>query len=114
MTWSIEAYADLVPELRALSKEVRRELGAHVTLIEQFGPSLGRPAADTLKGSRVANLKELRFYAAGGVWRVTFAFDGDRVAVLLVVGDKGGKDQTRFYKALVWLAEKRWSAWTKI
>ena len=67
MTWIIEVHGDLVPELRALSKEIRRELGAHVTLIEQFGPSLGRPAVDTLKGSRVTNLKELRFHAAGGV-----------------------------------------------
>ena len=113
MTWSIEVHADLVPELRALAKEVRRELGAHVNLIEQFGPSLGRPTVDTLKGSCVANLKELRFYAAGGVWRVAFAFDGDRAAVLLVVGDKGGKDQTRFYKALMRLAEERWGTWKK-
>ena len=67
MTWSIEVHADLVPEIRLLSREVRRELGAHVSLIEQFGPSLGRPAVDTLKGSRMANLKELRFHAAGGV-----------------------------------------------
>jgi hypothetical protein len=43
-------------------------------LLEQFGPSLGRPWADTLNGSRHANLKELRFDAADGVWRVAFAF----------------------------------------
>lgn len=111
MTWSIGVHADLAPEIKALSREVRRELGAHVTLIEQFGPSLGRPTVDTLKGSRMANLKELRFNAAGGVWRVAFAFDGDRVAVLLVVGDKGGKDQVRFYEALIRLAEERWTTW---
>ena len=114
MTWSIEVHADLVPELRALSKEVRRELGAHVTLVEQFGPSLGRPAVDTLKGNRVANLKELRLHAVSGLWRVAFAFDGDRAAVLLVVGNKGGKDQARFYKALVRMAEERWSTWKRV
>lgn len=72
---------------------------------------LGRPAVDTLKGSRVANLKELRFYAGGGVWRVAFAFNGERAAVLLVVGNKGGKDQARFYNSLVRLAEERWGTW---
>ena len=113
MTWSIEVHADLVPELRALSKEVRRELGAHVTLIERFGPALGRPTVDALKGSKIANLKELRFHAADGVWRAAFAFDGDRAAVLLVVGDKGGKDQTRLYRALMRLAEERWGTWKK-
>ncbi len=80
-------------------------------LIEQFGPALGRPAVDTLKGSSVANLKELRFSAGGGVWRVAFAFDGDRVAVLLAAGDKGGKDQDRFYRAMMKLAEERWATW---
>jgi Phage derived protein Gp49-like (DUF891) len=54
-------------------------------------PSLGRPRVDTLKGSRIANLKELRFVAGGGVWRVALAFDATRVAVLRVAGDKRSK-----------------------
>ena len=58
------------------------ELLAHALLLEQFGPQLGRPRVDTLKGSRHANMKELRFDAAGGVWRVAFAFDPKRKAVL--------------------------------
>ena len=111
MPWNVEVHPDLAPELRALPRSVRQEFGAHVSLIEQFGPALGRPAVDTLKGSTVANLKELRFSGDGGGWRVAFAFDGNRVAVLLAAGDKGGKDQTRFYKALVKLAEERWTTW---
>jgi hypothetical protein len=51
-------------------------------LLEQFGSQLGRPRVDTLKGSRHANMKELRFDAADGVWRVAFAFDPKRNAVL--------------------------------
>ena len=91
---------------------VQTELLAHANVLAQVGPTLGRPTVDTLKGSKVANLKELRFSAAGGIWRVAFAFDGKRVAVLLVAGDKGGKDQVRCYKALIKLAEERWSTWT--
>lgn len=108
MPWSVEIHPDLGPELRSLPRGVRQELGAHVGLIEQFGPALGWPAVDTLKGSAVANLKELRFSAGGGAWRVAFAFDGNRVAVLLAAGDK---DQDRFYKAMIKLAEERWATW---
>ena len=91
---------------------VRVELLAHARLLSEFGPALGRPAVDTLKGSRIANLKELRFSAAGGVWRVAFAFDGRRIAVLLVAGDKRGAAQARFYKTLIRKAEQRWENWT--
>ncbi|MFN7933070.1 MAG: type II toxin-antitoxin system RelE/ParE family toxin [Bryobacteraceae bacterium] len=48
---------------------------------------------DTLKDSDCANMKELRFNAAGGVWRVAFAFDPQRAAILLIAGDKAGVNQ---------------------
>jgi hypothetical protein len=53
----------------------------------------------------------LRFNAAGGVWRVAFAFDGQRIAVLLVAGDKRGVAQERFYRRLIALAEHRFETW---
>ena len=62
---------------------------------------------DTLKGSKYANMKELRFDCEGGVWRVAFAFDTERAAILLVGGDKGGADQRRFYKKLIASADAR-------
>jgi hypothetical protein len=77
------------------------ELLAHARLLAQFWPTLRRPRVDTLEGSRHANLKELRFDAAGGVWRVAFAFDPTRRAVLLVAGDKTGKGTRRFYRSLI-------------
>ncbi len=62
---------------------------------------------DTLKGSKHANMKELRFDCEGEVWRVAFAFDTERAAILLVGGDKGGADQRRFYKKLIAGADAR-------
>jgi hypothetical protein len=53
-------------------------------------------------------LKELRFSATGGVWRVAFAFDRRRTAVLLAAGDKRGKAEARFYRQLIATAEGRW------
>ena len=70
-------------------------------LLQQFGPNLGRPHVDTLKGSRHANMKELRFEAADGIWRLAFAFDPKRRAVLLVAGDKSGGSHKRFYRELI-------------
>jgi hypothetical protein len=66
-----------------------------------------RPRADTLNGSRHANLKELRFYAADGVWRLAFAFDPRRRAILLIAGDKSGTDEKRFYRDLIRKADMR-------
>ena len=83
------------------------ELLAHARLLQEFGSHLGRPTVDTLKGSKHANMKELRFDCAGGVWRVAFAFDTERAAILLVGGNKGGADQRRFYKKLIASADVR-------
>lgn len=52
-------------------------------------------------------MKELRFKAAKGVWRVAFAFDPKRQAILLVAGDKAGTSQKRFYKQLIAKADRR-------
>lgn len=54
---------------------------------------------DTLKDSRHANMQELRFDAADGVWRVAFAFDAKRKAILLVAGDKSGISEKKFYSS---------------
>jgi hypothetical protein len=64
---------------------------------------------DTLEGSQYPNMKELRFDADDGVWRVAFAFDPARQAILLVAGDKGGIAQKRFYKGLIAKADKRFA-----
>lgn len=70
------------PLQRAILMHVRR-LGAH-------GPALGRPYADTLKGSKLANLKELRVQHRSEPDRILFAFDPRRQAVLLLGGRKTG------------------------
>jgi len=58
-------------------------------------------------------MKELRFDADNGVWRVAFAFDPKRQAVLLVAGNKAGTSRKRFYKQLVKKADERFTEWLK-
>lgn len=110
MSWTVlidKAFAD---ELAELDAEVSFQLVAMSALLVEFGPRLGRPHADTLKGSKHSNMKELRFDAADGVWRVAFAFDPVRSAILLVAGDKSGVSEKRFYKKLIETADKRFDA----
>ena len=110
MLWTVLVAPEFEPELTALGSEVRIELLAQARLIEQFGPAAKRPRIDTLKGSRHANMKELRFDAGGGVWRVAFAFDPKRRAILLVAGDKSGQGQRAFYRRLIEKADERFDA----
>jgi len=98
------------PEFHELHEDVRTEILALSLVLEQFGPQLGRPRVDTLKGSRHANMKELRFSAADGQWRVAFAFDRRRTAILLVAADKSGGSQKRFYRELIRKADERFDA----
>lgn len=108
MTWDVWFHEDFAIEFSALEPAVRREMRALVRLIADEGPHLGRPWAATLKGSRHANMKELRFAAGGGVWRVAFAFDPERKAILLVAGDKSGVSERRFYRSLIDKADHRY------
>ena len=87
-----------------MPEAVSDELLDHAGLLAEFGPQLCRPRADTLK--------ELRFYAADGVWRVAFAFDQKRQAILLVAGDKAGVSEKRFYKQLIDKADSRFESYS--
>lgn len=105
MPWTVSFADEFEPEFDELDAEVQDAILARMLLLEREGPSLGRPHADTLTGSKHANMKELRCTAAGGVWRI--AFDPDRQAILLVGGDKSGGGEKRFYKQLIARADDR-------
>ncbi len=107
MSWAILFHDDFDAEIQGLPQALQDELLAHAILLREFGPNLGRPTVDGLKGSRHANMKERRFNWEGEVWRVAFAFDPKRQAILLVGGNKGGADKRRFYKRLITIADAR-------
>jgi hypothetical protein len=109
MAWQVRFHDAFEVEFEAMTAEVQDELIATAKLLQDYGPKLGRPHADTLNGSQFANMKELRFRAAGGVWRVAFAFDPNREGVLLVAGDKSGGSEDRFYRRLIAKADERYA-----
>lgn len=79
MPWTVLFAAAFEPEFDALPVPVQNELLAQAGVLRAFGPQAGRPRVDTLNGSKHRNMKELRFDAADGVWRVAFAFDPERM-----------------------------------
>ena len=108
--WDVEIGDEFESEFDALPEDVQDEILAHSRLLQEYGPQLGRPRVDTLNVSRHANMKELRFNAADGAWRVAFAFDPRRHAILLVAGDKSGGSEKRFYNELIRKADTRFDA----
>lgn len=109
--WQVVLHDAFNAEFDALPENVQDGLLAALTHLKQSGPSLGRPYVDTLREAKNSNLKELRFDAAGGIWRVAFAFDPKRQAVILVAGNKKGTDQKKFYKRLIKIADNRLEEW---
>jgi hypothetical protein len=106
MEWDVLLDPDFDMWLREQETGVRRAITAHAGLLQTFGPALGRPHVDTLKGSKLANLKELRVQYQGEPWRVLFIFDPKRRAILLVGGTKQGN--ARWYRTAIPLAEQRY------
>lgn len=109
MKWTVVFLDEFEPEFNALPAAVQDECFAELIFVEEFGPATSRPHVDTLKGSDYANMKELRFEAADGEWRIAFAFDPERQAILLAGGDKTGGSEKRFYRRLVAKADERYS-----
>jgi len=96
MEWDVQLDEDFAVWLMGLTVEVRNEILAHADLQREHGPHLGRPYVDTLEDSAFTNMKELRVQFRGDPWRILFAFDPNRAAILLVGGNKRG--DKRWYK----------------
>jgi hypothetical protein len=91
VAWEIEATDEFQKWFAGLGPAVRVSVAGKVDLLEEVGPALGRPHVDTIRQSRFSNMKELRIQHGGDAYRVLFAFDPRRAAILLVGGRKGGE-----------------------
>jgi hypothetical protein len=104
--WEVATTDEFDGWFAELGEDAQAEVIAKVELLKLLGPRLSRPHADTLNGSKHANMKELRSNTADQVLRIAFAFDPERTGILLVAGDKSGVSQKRFYKQLIDKADK--------
>jgi hypothetical protein len=101
--WNIEMTDEFFDWWSSLGESQQDALQASIELLEVEGPSLGRPHADSVKGSRHSNMKESRTQCGGKPLRSFFAFDPRRSAILLIGGDKTGND--RFYDKMIPVAD---------
>ena len=105
MPWLVEYVEEFGEWLQSLPERKQDRIFAAILLLQRDGPALRRPGVGKIDGSRHANMKEL--IPPGGNYRILFAFDPDRKAILLVGGDK--TDQWReWYKVNIPLADDRY------
>ena len=84
-----------------LEEEAKILVNSKIIILQEFGPNLGRPFVDTIKGSKYKNLKELRINHKRYVLRILFIFDKKRNCWLLIGGNKKGKNEEDFYRRLI-------------
>ena len=106
----VSSDVEMSPSRSAVVLAAQLEIAALTGLLRQFGPQLRRQHCDTLNGSKHTNMKELRFTLPDGEWRIAFAFDPQRQAILLVGGSKSGTNERQFYRDLIRVADERFSA----
>ena len=92
----------------SLDADEQVALDASIALLEERGPALGRPHADTIGGSRFPNMKELRTQVGGRPLRTFFA-DPRRNAILLIGGEKTG--EARFYERMIPFADRLYATY---
>lgn len=113
-TWLIRQTVEFQEWFDEADDVLQEDTLEHVEVLKQFGPNLGRPYVDTLKGSKLKNLKELRFNSGNKVIRVFFIFDPERNAVLLIGGDKAGSGDKTFYDVMIDQSEKIYGRYLEI
>src|SRR4051794_7800083 len=102
-----------VSEFRRLDEAVQDAILAYARALAVEGSRLGRPFADTQRGSRHANMKELRPTVNRIEWRVAYAFDPERKAILLAAAAKGGRSDRLVYRHLINVADRRFAAYLR-
>jgi hypothetical protein len=102
--WEVDFTDEFGAWWDSLDEDEQVSVAASVALLQQLGPHLSRPHADTLSGSRHSNMKELTTQHRGRPLRTLFAFDPRRSAILLIGGDKTGDN--RFYERMIPLADR--------
>lgn len=103
MGWEVEYTDQFGAWFDALNEREQTRMAAAVQRLEQEGPSLVFPQSSGINGSRHEHMRELRVQVAGRPFRVFYAFDPRRSAILLIGGDKTG--DARFYDRMIPIAD---------
>ena len=102
--WEVEYTDEFEEWWNSLTEEEQEDVDAKVTLLQRLGPRLGRPHSDVVRRSKHQNMKELIIQHAGKPYRVIYAFDPRRVAIMLIGGEKTG--DKRWYEKFLPIADR--------
>lgn len=108
MEWNVEYTDEFGAWWEGLTVEEQEDINASVILLQRFGPMLRYPHSSSIGSSRHSHMRELRVQHAGRPYRVLYAFDPLRTAILLIGGDKTGDD--RWYDTHVPIADRLYDA----
>jgi hypothetical protein len=102
--WEVEYTEEFEEWWDGLSEAEQETVAAYVIFLEKKGPTLPFPYSSDIRGARHSHMRELRVQHKGRPYRVLYAFDPRRAAILLIGGDKTGDD--RWYEVNVPLADE--------
>jgi hypothetical protein len=103
MSYEVEYTDEFEGWWSEISEDEQDSVAAKVELLERLGPQLPHPHSSGIQGSRHSHMRELRIQHQGEPYRVLYAFDPRRMAVLLIGGCKAGDD--RWYDKMVPVAD---------
>ena len=104
MTWAVEYTDEFEVWWLSLTAEEQNSVDTYVRLVENMGPNVPFPYSSGIQSSKYGRMRELRVQHEGKPYRVLYAFDPRRAAILLIGGDKTGDDT--FYERMVPLADR--------
>lgn len=104
MAYEVEYTDEFEVWWNTLSEQAQDDIAAMVHLLEDKGPVLPFPYSSGIEGSKHSHMRELRIQHAGRPYRILYAFDPRRIAVLLIGGDKSGND--RWYDEFISIADR--------
>lgn len=111
MAWEVEYTDEFGAWWATLGEKEFIQISASVELLEEKGPNLPFPFSSGINGSEYDHMRELRVQVGGDPYRIFYAFDPRRMAILLIGGKKGGND--RFYEEYVSIADKLYAVHLK-
>lgn len=104
MEWDVEFTDEFGNWWATLTESEQISVDAKVRLLEVKGPDLPFPHSSAIKGSRHSHMRELRIQHKGEPYRVLYAFDPKRIAILLLGGNKAGNDD--WYEEYIPIADR--------
>ena len=111
--WTIIETTEYSAWHEGLTEKQQKAISKRREILRRVGPNASRPLVDSLTGSQIKNLKELRV-SSGGALRILFVFDRKRQAVLLLDGDKSiNAKWTSWYASAIRDAEEIYEKYVK-